>query len=62
MRELNRIEMFENLQGVMTQFCEGCFLHKYLRGAEGKRSAHRFCITQCTVGEKLQEYGKKLSE
>ncbi|MFL6561863.1 MAG: zinc-finger domain-containing protein, partial [Bacillus sp. (in: firmicutes)] len=39
----------------------GCFLHQHLKKEDGRRAAHRFCITQCTVGEQLQEYGKKLS-
>jgi hypothetical protein len=45
----------------MDQYCEGCFLHQQMNKEGGRRLAHRFCITQCTVGEQLQEYGKKLT-
>lgn len=61
MKERNRAELFETVQSLMAYYCDGCFLYKYVKEAEGKRAAHRFCITQCTVGEKLKECGKKLS-
>ncbi|XJZ25907.1 zinc-finger domain-containing protein [Bacillota bacterium Lsc_1132] len=61
MKEMNRTELLETLQWTISQYCDGCFLNKHLRKSEGKRAAHRFCISQCTVGEKLREYGKKLS-
>ncbi len=61
MKEKNRTDVFETLQSTMSHYCDGCFLYKYLRKSEGKRVAHRFCISQCTVGEKLKEYGKLLS-
>lgn len=60
-KDLNRAELLEDLQCTMTQYCEGCFLYRFLKKSEGKRAAHRFCISQCTVGEKLQGYGKRLS-
>ncbi|WP_248735870.1 zinc-finger domain-containing protein [Neobacillus rhizosphaerae] len=52
--------MFSHVESLMKQYCEGCFLHQQLKKEGGRRMAHRFCISQCTVGEKLQEYGKKL--
>ncbi|MGG5253870.1 zinc-finger domain-containing protein [Neobacillus sp. SM06] len=61
MKEKNRTEVFETLQSMMSHYCDGCFLYNYLRKSEGKRAAHRFCISQCTVGEKVKEYGKQLS-
>ncbi|WP_257984365.1 zinc-finger domain-containing protein [Neobacillus cucumis] len=56
-----RKELLSQVEGLMNQYCNGCFLHKYLKREDGRRAAHRFCITQCTVGEQLQEYGKKLN-
>lgn len=61
MSEDNRTLLFRDLQNIVTQYCEGCFLYQHLRETEGKRAAHRFCIKQCTVGDALKEYGKKLS-
>ncbi|MEH7300646.1 zinc-finger domain-containing protein [Neobacillus drentensis] len=60
MRDTGRKELLNHLENVMAQFCDGCFLHQHVKIEGGRRAAHRFCITQCTVGEKLQEYGKKL--
>lgn len=61
MKDLARKELISNMESLMGQYCEGCFLNQYLRKESGRRMAHRFCITQCTVGEKLKEFGKKLS-
>lgn len=57
-----RKEVFTQLEILMGQYCEGCFLHQQLIKEGGRRMAHRFCISQCTVGEKLQEYGSKLNK
>jgi hypothetical protein len=54
-------ELFETVQIIMEQYCEGCFLHQHVKKESGKRAAHRFCISECTVGEKLRELGKRLS-
>ncbi|MDR6122656.1 hypothetical protein QFZ87_002253 [Bacillus sp. SLBN-46] len=60
MRDTGRKELLNHLENVMVHYCDGCFLHQHVKKEGGRRAAHRFCITQCTVGEKLQEYGKKL--
>jgi len=55
-----RKELFTQVESLINQYCVDCFLHQQLKKEGGRRSAHRFCISQCTVGERLQEYGKKL--
>ncbi|WP_342432048.1 zinc-finger domain-containing protein [Neobacillus sp. FSL H8-0543] len=60
MKNFNRKELFTNVETLMSQYCNGCLLHQHFKEEGGRRFAHRFCISQCTVGEKLQEYGKKL--
>ncbi|WP_160721227.1 zinc-finger domain-containing protein [Bacillus sp. USDA818B3_A] len=55
-----RKELLSQLEGLMNQYCSGCFLHEHLKKEDGRRAAHRFCISQCTIGEKLREYGKRL--
>ncbi|NHC39179.1 zinc-finger domain-containing protein [Bacillus sp. MM2020_1] len=55
------MELLGHVESLMVQYCEGCFLHQHLKKEGGRRAAHRFCISNCTVGEQLQEYGKKLS-
>jgi hypothetical protein len=59
-KNISRRELFSHVETLMIQYCEGCFLHQHLKKEGGRRMAHRFCISQCTVGEKLQEYGEKL--
>jgi hypothetical protein len=61
MKDIGRLELIENVESLMDQYCKGCFLKISLKQEGGRRFAHRFCITQCTVGEKLKEYGRKLS-
>jgi len=60
-KEINRRELLSHVESLMAQYCEGCFLHQHMKKEGGRRAAHRFCISQCTVGEQLQEFGKKLS-
>ncbi|MDQ1145334.1 hypothetical protein QE429_002161 [Bacillus sp. SORGH_AS 510] len=60
MEQVCRRELLSHMENLMIHYCEGCFLHQHIKKENGRRAAHRFCISQCTVGEKLQEYGKKL--
>ncbi|WML30931.1 zinc-finger domain-containing protein [Neobacillus sp. OS1-32] len=60
MKPTVRKEVLQQVELIMAQYCEGCFLHRHLKQEGGRRLAHRFCISQCTVGETLKEYGKKL--
>ncbi|MEH7335907.1 zinc-finger domain-containing protein [Neobacillus drentensis] len=61
MKDQARKELLSQVENMINHYCAGCFLHQYLKKEGGRRAAHRFCISQCTVGEKLQEYGKKLT-
>ncbi len=61
MRQSDRVELFANVEGIMKQYCEGCFLHRQLKKEGGRRFAHRFCISKCTVGEMLKENGERLT-
>ncbi|WP_374049772.1 zinc-finger domain-containing protein [Neobacillus sp. PS3-34] len=61
MKEAERKELLANMEYVMGYYCEGCFLHKQIKKEGGRRRAHRFCINECTVGDKLKEFGGKLS-
>lgn len=61
MKKAIRKELLTHVEALMEEYCEGCFLHKQMIKEGGRRSAHRFCISKCTIGEKLQEYGKKLT-
>ncbi|WP_337444075.1 zinc-finger domain-containing protein [Bacillus coahuilensis] len=54
--------MIRKIDEVVTNYCEGCFVKTQLRKDFGKTHAHRFCIQSCTVGEKVQNLGEKLSQ
>ncbi|WP_251554743.1 zinc-finger domain-containing protein [Neobacillus muris] len=56
-----RKELLHQVESLMLQYCDGCFLHRHLKKESGRRAAHRFCITQCTIGEKIKQCGEKLS-
>lgn len=51
----------KKIESLMVEYCDGCFLNKHLKEESGRRFAHRFCISQCTVGNEMKEYGKKLT-
>ncbi|MCA1030430.1 zinc-finger domain-containing protein [Bacillus timonensis] len=46
---------------MLDKYCDGCFLNKHFRKELGKTHAQSFCIKNCSVGQKLKEYGEKLS-
>jgi hypothetical protein len=58
---LVRKQLFKEVEQLMKQYCDGCFLYQHIKTEQGKRRAHRFCITKCTVGERIKSYGSRLS-
>jgi hypothetical protein len=61
MKDLKRHDLVEKIDLLTVTYCEGCFLYKHLKQESGRRQAHRFCISQCTVGQKIQECGNNLN-
>ncbi|MGV2938521.1 zinc-finger domain-containing protein [Mesobacillus sp. LC4] len=57
---MTRNEILAEVETLLTTYCNGCFLKKLHRQENGKRHAHRFCINECTVGEKIKKCGQKL--
>ncbi|SEM82549.1 Protein of unknown function [Mesobacillus persicus] len=58
---MSRKQVLADMEALMDTYCTGCFLKRQNKKDHGKRYAHRFCISQCTVGEKLKACGTKLS-
>ncbi|WP_077215383.1 zinc-finger domain-containing protein [Bacillus dakarensis] len=58
---MKREKILSEVDDLMKSYCEGCFLHKLHKDEKGRRFAHRFCISACTVGEKIKYYGEKLT-
>ncbi|MBD7936145.1 MULTISPECIES: zinc-finger domain-containing protein [Cytobacillus] len=54
-------KLVKEVDQVIDFYCEDCFLYKYHRKEYGRNFAHRFCITKCTVGEKIQNIGKNFT-
>ncbi|MGE7764821.1 zinc-finger domain-containing protein [Peribacillus sp. NPDC096540] len=59
---MNRKKIYEEVEDVLTSFCHECFLQKHFRKEYGRSYAHQFCISQCTVGEKLKQLGNELND
>ncbi|MDA1475403.1 zinc-finger domain-containing protein [Bacillus changyiensis] len=57
---MDKKEIFKELTDLQDSYCEGCFIKKHFRKEHGKTYAHTFCITKCTVGEKLRTFGEVL--
>ncbi|MCP8968820.1 zinc-finger domain-containing protein [Ectobacillus ponti] len=58
---MSRKQLITEVHNLIEAYCEGCFLNRQLRHDHSRRYAQNFCIRQCTVGEKLQQYGQLLS-
>ncbi|OXS80223.1 zinc-finger domain-containing protein [Domibacillus enclensis] len=58
---MNRTEVFLEVEELLNTYCKDCLVKSTLRKEKGKMAAHKFCITECTIGEKLKQYGDKLS-
>ncbi|GIN60828.1 hypothetical protein J27TS8_08210 [Robertmurraya siralis] len=57
---MKRKDVLIEVEELLSSYCKDCFLHKYHKKEIGRTYAHRFCITQCTVGEKIKTVGKQL--
>ncbi|MBT2639024.1 zinc-finger domain-containing protein [Bacillus sp. ISL-39] len=57
---MTRNEVLAEVETLLNTYCNGCFLKKHHRQENGKRYAHRFCINECTVGEKIKKCGQRL--
>ncbi|USK58562.1 zinc-finger domain-containing protein [Peribacillus asahii] len=57
---MNRKKIYEEVEEMLS-FCEGCFVQKHFRKENGRTFAHQFCLSQCTVGEKLKKLGQELT-
>ena len=57
---MNRKELICEVSYLLDTFCRDCFLREYMRQTYGKNDAQRFCIQECSVGDELKQYGKRL--
>lgn len=57
---MKNTEIINEIDQLIENYCEGCFVKAELRKEKGKTKAHQFCIKECTVGEEIREAGNKL--
>lgn len=58
---MERKQIIKEVGEILDTYCEDCFLKRHHRYTHSKSYALNFCLNQCTVGEKLKSYGRKLS-
>ncbi len=59
---MNKMIIMKEIDGILDTYCDGCFLKKQLSKDKGKSGSHKFCITTCTIGERLQFLGQKMNK
>lgn len=59
---VNRIEIMNEIDEVMDRYCHGCLLKQALNTERGKTAAHRFCISECTIGDQLRFLGNEMNK
>lgn len=59
---MKKITIINEIDEMLNTYCEGCFIKTQLRKDQGKTAAHRFCISNCTVGSQLQFLGDELNK
>ncbi|MBT2582100.1 zinc-finger domain-containing protein [Planococcus sp. ISL-109] len=59
---MKKVSIINEIDDMLSTYCEGCFVKAQLRKDEGKTAAHRFCISECTVGTQLQFLGQELNK
>lgn len=59
---MDKLSIINEIDCMMQTYCEGCFVRKQIRKEQGKTAAHRFCISNCTVGSQLQFLGTELNK
>nr|WP_283938902.1 zinc-finger domain-containing protein [Bacillus altitudinis] len=60
MNKVDKKTAVKELTDLQDTYCSDCLIKKHFRKEFGKTYAHSFCIQQCTVGEKIKQYGNEL--
>ena len=59
---MNKIIIMNEIDGILDDYCDGCFLKTQLSKDKGKSGSHKFCISLCTIGEQLQFLGQEMNK
>ncbi len=58
---MNKKQIRTEVHNTVQLYCEDCMLYQHFCQIHSRAYAHNFCVNECSVGEKLQKYGEKLS-
>lgn len=61
MSKMEKHTAISAVDDLMNTYCKGCPVKKELRSEKGKLYAHKFCISECSIGLKIKEIGRLLS-
>jgi hypothetical protein len=59
---MEKMSVMNEIDEILDTYCDGCFLKQQFSKDNGKTSAHKFCISNCTVGEQLKLLGEKMNK
>jgi hypothetical protein len=59
---VERKQLLEEVTELLDYYCSDCFVKKTFNKEKGKTYAQTFCIKECTVGEKIKQYGDLLTK
>ena len=59
---MDKQKVIMEVSHILDTYCQDCFLRRHLRETFGKNHAQRFCINDCSVGDRLQQCGKYLTK
>lgn len=52
----------ETIDALQDTYCNNCPVKQALREDRGKRGAHYFCISACSIGQKIKALGTQLQK
>ncbi|WP_404403416.1 zinc-finger domain-containing protein [Jeotgalibacillus malaysiensis] len=61
MSKMEKQTAISAVDDLMSTYCKGCPIKKQLRAEKGKLHAHKFCISECSIGLKIKEIGRLLT-
>lgn len=50
----------EKINQLERRYCKDCLIKKIKRDEESRTQAHKFCITECSIGLKIRSHGNQL--
>lgn len=59
---MDKIIVMNEIDEILDIYCDGCFLKRQLSKEKGKTTAHKFCITNCSVGGQLKLLGEQMNK